>query len=1240
MTVTLPDYLQPFRKKAEEYIAKGCVQDIEFSGSTYQVKIIEPDSAQEAWAFLQLDNRGNIKDCFCSCEREELSYCPHIAAAFLQIYHNHSQPLHHRFQRSLWNHLCRLCSDQLGDSSDLLKKVGRGHYSCSTPSHKNVFFIKGKTKEILTRLNSIMEQRQRETEETSLKFSNLSQEEIALWREGRPSADLRYQLSFWNDLAHWFMELQEAGDPYTISFKYGEKFPNYITITFSQLEAGFYLSQDNLPVIIPSLDTVNSPLIIHHASQDAIESIEYDKKESSFKLILKSHEQIYADFTEKAGEVIDGWWYVPKDGFYAKDQHYLLAGAELKGTQVSEMLNEQFTLIKEKLKGTSLHNTPIDISYLLQFDSEWNLHIVGYVVTPGDLTTGDAKYFGDWAYLDDKGFYPISEAHFDNVEKTIPCKAVSDFIKQERSWLNTQAGFHVHLKSIEAQLTYQVSADNRLSFHRLLATTEIDSQSKDFGSWVYIAEKGFYPKVSAHTGLPLHGDIVINAGQVPLFIRMNRNELQLISHFFSEKSPVAKAGLNIMRTKQNTIDISPEYTLHEEYMNKKVIFFDEYTYVPGEGFHELPPSCRLPERYHHQVNITTEQLPSFFIEELPALKPYIKVVDPSLTPPEQIQLCATSISRSEQAGWYDIKLSYKTERGFVPLSDVWGMIKKKHHFLFSDAGRLDLTDKRFDWIKALPKQRFDKKHNLLQLPTMELMRLQALEQLEIAAKGSIEATSKELLEELTQLQLAEEPDISSLAISLRPYQFLGVRWLWFLYTHGLSGLLCDDMGLGKTHQSMALMASILSKRKKELNLPPLHFLIVCPTSVIFHWQEKLQASLPHLRVLIFYGYDRNRADLEGEYDIILTSYGIWRIEHEVLKKIPFELAIFDEIQIAKNQNSRIHATLLEGVAQMRLGLTGTPIENHLRELKSLFDIVLPSYMPGETDYREVFVKPIERDNSAERRALLSRLIKPFILRRRKEEVLLDLPEKTEEIAHCLLSQDQQMLYTDVLHRSRERVLDQLQDKSNPVPYIHIFAILSGLKQICNHPAAFLKQPERYEEFSSGKWDLFVELLNEARDSGQKVVIFTQYLAMLDIFQLYLNEIGVGFSTIRGATLDRGEQVRRFNHDPTCEVFLGSLQAAGLGVDLTAGSVVIHYDRWWNAARENQATDRVHRIGQTRGVQVFKLVTKGTFEERIDALIVRKGRMMEEVVGIDDHRFMKQFDREDLLQLLQDVSDLS
>ena len=261
------------------------------------------------------------------------------------------------------------------------------------------------------------------------------------------------------------------------------------------------------------------------------------------------------------------------------------------------------------------------------------------------------------------------------------------------------------------------------------------------------------------------------------------------------------------------------------------------------------------------------------------------------------------------------------------------------------------------------------------------------------------------------------------------------------------------------------------------------------------------------------------------------------------------------------------------------------------------------------------------------------MIKPFILRRKKSEVLLELPEKIEEISYCDLSDEQKQLYTKTFLLHKEALIKDLESGDKPVPYLHVFSLLSSLKQICDHPCLISKDYSEFQKHKSGKWDLFVELLQEVRDSGQKLVIFSQYLNMLDMIETYLKENKIGYAGIRGSTRNRKEQLENFKKDPQCEVFLASLQAVGVGVDLVSASVVIHYDRWWNPARENQATDRVHRIGQNRGVQVFKLVTKGTIEEHIHRLIEKKLTLAEGVLGFDEQDQIKGLDRDELLKLL-------
>ncbi len=1245
MKVSLPDNLKPYRREAEQALDQGLVKDIEFSGSTYQVLVKDPVAQQDVWVFLQLEGEGKIKDAFCSGEHDqETEGCVHLAAAYLSLFHGYAQPLHQRFTRSLWNCLCCLYEERLGGDPQILMEDPPGNYICQSSLGKAIFTLKALTSSAAQFLDKIIHKRAQETEETSLKFSNLSHEEISLWRQGKPHAQLRYDLSFWSDLAKWFMKKQEDGMPYEITFRYSKKrIPNWFQIHFDDVQVGFYISEANLPLIIDSLKTVKSPLAVYHADRKEIERITYDKENQTLRIEEKTSSKTprgrYKKAADQADAIpLDGWIFIPGDGFYAEEPHELLKTPVLHGEEIAHVLTEHTRLISSLIIDCHVHREPVSLSYHLHFDQGWNLHILAYLFEPGDLTTGDSWLIENWAYLDDDGFYPVEGNRFDSAEMTVPLYQISDFVTQNRAWFNTQEGFHTHVRSIEYQLSYLVNSNNRLTFMRSLAKSKEGTRQQDFGAWVYLEGFGFYSKTAGSFNYLLKPGVSLSPEQIPLFIRMNREELLLIPKFFSDQCPVAKAGLKIELTDKRKVKVTPEYELLPQYQGKVIQLFDDFVYLEGEGFHELPLDLRLPEKFRYPIELEGENLLLFLTYEIDEISNYASFIDPRLIKPHQWRLVTNLIEPLPEKGrgWYRFRFFYQTERGLIPVSELRQQVSKKFPFSFFEAGLVDFRDKRYDWLRQLAKERFDKESNAVFLTTLEFMRLNAFDPIDLLQQGDEKtlASSAALLEDLTQLHTPEHPDIGGLVSHLRPYQEIGVQWLWFLYRQQLSGLLCDDMGLGKTHQAMALLASVTNLYRSYAEGSQHHFLIVCPTSVIYHWQEKLQHFLPSLRVCTFYGTKRSLEAFHQQYDILLTSYGILRNEQELLAKVPFEVAIFDEIQIAKNQFSRVYAALTRLKVQMKVGLTGTPIENHLRELKSLFDITLPSYMPGEHDYREFFIRPIEKEHDSHRKELLNRLIRPFVLRRKKEDVLKELPEKIEEISYCDLMPYQQQLYTEVLQRRRHHLLEQLHSDKAPIPYLHIFSLLSSLKQICDHPAVYLKTPADYQQYTSGKWDLFVELLREARESQQKVVIFSQYLGMLDIIEQYLQEQEIGFAALRGATQNRKEQLQLFNQNPACEVFVGSLQAAGLGIDLTAGSVVIHYDRWWNAARENQATDRVHRIGQTRGVQVFKLVTKGTFEEKIDAMIVRKGQLMEDVVGVDDHNALKTFSRNELIELLE------
>lgn len=1242
MKIPLPAELKPYRREAERELNRGAVKDIEFSGSTYQVLVEDSQLHQNFWVFLQLEGKGEIKDAFCSGNHDtDTAACLHLAIAYLSLFKGYSEPLHLRFSRSLWNHLCRLYEERLGDDSQLLEEDS-GTYTCQSSSGKTLFELKALTSEASQFLDKTLHKSAQETEETSLKFSNLSHEEISSWREGKPNPQLRYDLSFWSDIAKWLMRKQEEGKPYQISFKYSKKgLPNWFQINFEDVRIGFYLSEANLPLVIESLKTVKSPLTIYHAPRGEIECITYDKKEQILHIQEKQEDKKTLLSSKKGIQQakaipLSGWKFIPEEGFYAEEPHELLKTPSLQGEEIAYALTEHTRLISSLIVDCHVYTEPVNLSYHLHFDPEWNLHIKAYLFELGDLTAGDSWLMNNWAYVDEDGFYPIEGNRFHDPYIVIPIHQVSDFVSQNRAWFNTQEGFHTHVRSIEYQLSYQVTSNQRLTFMRSLAKAKEEMQQQDFGKWVYLEGYGFYSKSASSFNFLLRSGISLSPEQIPLFIRMNRDELAFIPKFFSEQCPVSRGGVKIELIDKRKVKVTPEYELLPAHQGKNMQLFDDFIYLEGEGFHELPLDLRLPEKFRHPLELEGEDLLLFLTYEIDSLYPYASFIDPQLIKQQESRLVTNFIETAPEKGkgWYRFIFFYQTPSGLISANSLRSSLSKKFYFAFTKAGLIDLRDSRYDWLKQMPKDRFEKETVLL--TTLEFMRINAFNPIELLQTDSGQdlSASKVLLEELTQLHTPEQPDIGGLLSHLRPYQEIGAQWLWFLYRKNLSGLLCDDMGLGKTHQAMALLASICNFYRSYAEGSPFHFLIVCPISVIYHWQEKLQQFLPGLRVCAFYGTKRSLESFHKDYDILLTSYGILRNEFELLSKVPFEAAIFDEIQIAKNQFSRVYAAITHIKAQMRVGLTGTPIENHLRELKSLFDIILPSYMPAEKEYREFFIKPIEKEHNPDRKAILTRLIRPFILRRKKEDVLKELPEKIEEIAYCDLMPHQQKLYTEVLERRRHHLLEELHNEKTSIPILHIFALLSSLKQICDHPAVYLKTPGDYQNYSSGKWELFIELLREARESQQKVVIFSQYLGMLDIIEEYLKEQNIEFASLRGATQNRKEQIQLFQRDPRCEVFVGSLQAAGLGIDLTAGSVVIHYDRWWNAARENQATDRVHRIGQTRGVQVFKLVTKGTFEEKIDLMIARKGKLMEDVMGVDDQHTLKTFSRDELIELLE------
>jgi len=469
---------------------------------------------------------------------------------------------------------------------------------------------------------------------------------------------------------------------------------------------------------------------------------------------------------------------------------------------------------------------------------------------------------------------------------------------------------------------------------------------------------------------------------------------------------------------------------------------------------------------------------------------------------------------------------------------------------------------------------------------MELLRIRASLRGKAIFKG--DPSCQPIFRMFDELQTST--DAPPPGLDLYGYQQTGYHWLWLLQQNGFGGLLCDDMGLGKTHQAMALIRAV------TLVEPNANVLVVCPTSVLDHWREKLARYVPGAK-------------------IELTSYGIVRSRLEQFRGRRFDLLVLDEMQTIKNADTTTHQALRALDRRIAIGLTGTPIENHERELYALLDFVVPGYLPR---------------NAEDDRVMLQRLVRPFVLRRTKQQVLTELPPKIVDKRYCELTSDQRTIYRRVME-SRAKPLRMQLRAGAVISYVHVFAALNFLKQICNHPAS--AGGGFAENATSGKWELFVELLDECMASGLKVVVFSQYVKMLELIEQHLASRELGFASIKGSTRARGGEIARFRDDDSCRVFTASLRAGGLGIDLTSASVVIHYDRWWNQAREDQATDRVHRLGQNKGVQVIKLITRGTVEEKIDELIARKARLATELIQADDPALVKQFTVEELEELL-------
>jgi SNF2 family DNA or RNA helicase len=466
------------------------------------------------------------------------------------------------------------------------------------------------------------------------------------------------------------------------------------------------------------------------------------------------------------------------------------------------------------------------------------------------------------------------------------------------------------------------------------------------------------------------------------------------------------------------------------------------------------------------------------------------------------------------------------------------------------------------------------------------------------------------------------PSLGQLDAILRPYQKKGTAWLYFLRQHGFCGILADEMGLGKTVQVLALLAAL--KNKNSLSQPPnipstslpCPALVVCPTSLVYNWVAEAAKFTPNMRVLEMHGPDRHKHFAEfAQYDVVVTSYALMRRDAEQYQNQEFNTLVLDEAQHIKNRQTQNAQAVKSIRAAHRMVLTGTPIENSVLDIWSIFDFLMPGYLGAAKDFRERYEVPIVREKSEEAQARLARRLRPFILRRLKREVAQDLPPKIDQVMYCELTSEQAEVYHQVLESSRQEVLNAVDAQGLAKSRMIILTALLRLRQVCCD-LRLLNLENINPETASAKLDLFAELLEETIDGGHRALVFSQFTSMLALIQERLKQEGIPCCYLDGSTRDRAEVVNRFQEDSSIPVFLISLKAGGLGLNLTAADTVIHYDPWWNPAVEDQATDRAHRIGQTQVVTSYKLISRGTVEEKILQLQNRKREMIQGALGAE------------------------
>ena len=523
------------------------------------------------------------------------------------------------------------------------------------------------------------------------------------------------------------------------------------------------------------------------------------------------------------------------------------------------------------------------------------------------------------------------------------------------------------------------------------------------------------------------------------------------------------------------------------------------------------------------------------------------------------------------------------------------------------------------------------KNNTLQLPMYRALYLDKILEKNSFIHVTKDESYKNLVENIDVKEIEGNMEVpKNLNASLREYQKVGVQWLRMLDYYGLGGILADDMGLGKTVQLLCVICAYKDNGGKK------PCLVVCPSSLCLNWQNEAEKFTIGMQSIVVHGTleeRKNQIASIPNYDIVITSYELLKRDIEEYKKYDFKFKyiIADEAQYIKNNNTQNAKAIKNISAETRFALTGTPIENSLSELWSIFDFIMPGYLFGYRKFKELYETPIIKEGNEVAMNKLKKLIEPFVLRRIKGEVLTELPDKMVSVLNSQMVDEQRDIYLSYLAKAKKNAMEEIQENGIEKSQIKILALLTRLRQICCHPSLFI---DNYKG-ESGKLNQCIEIVKDAIQSGHKILLFSGYTAMFEIIEKELQKENIEFLKLTGQTKvsERINLVDEFNSNPNKKLFLISLKAGGTGLNLVGADVVIHYDPWWNLSAENQATDRTYRIGQKRNVQVYKLITKNSIEEKIYELQKRKETLIDSMLSTNQ-TFISKLSKEDIMNLFE------